>query len=167
MVKTYYLSEEMSATGRKLGNLKGWRSDVAKHLLRKSFDDQEAIASIRQVLETIDEAPGSKANPKELIDDVIELLPKNIRGRARILGYHLLKHVSIDDDGLVRYADGTEGTSIIDHLKYWCSPPSYRASVPADVRKMQELLSKTNAPEAGLHRKDNSAIKPKTNWIAL
>ena len=165
MAKTYYLTDEMCGNGKKLGKLQGWRKEIAKQLLRKGSSDQDVVISIQEVLETIDTVP--KVNLKEAINNIIELLPKNIRGRSRILGYHLIKHVSIDDSGLVRYPDGTEGTSMIDHLKYWCSPPSYRASIPADVDKMQELLTKTNAPEAGHYRKDRSTTTTGTSWIAL
>ena len=97
-----------------------------------------------------------------MIDELIPLLPKAIRNKAKILAHHLIKHINIGSDGQVIYPDGSTGASFIDHLKYFASPPSMRISAPFDVVKMKEILKNTHAPQSSLR---SNVISD--SWISL
>ncbi len=158
MAKTWYLTDDVSQVGKKLGKLSGWRSDVAKALLSNKASDETVAREIRHVLDKMD--GGGKVKEKSLIDEVIPLLPRNIRNKAQLLANHLLKEVEIGEHGQVIYPDGTEGSSLIDHLRYFSSPPSMKARAPFDLDKMREILNSTHAPTLSAN-----ALTPK--WISL
>ena len=152
MAKTWYLTDNVSQLGKKLGNLTGWRAQIAQILVGKQEDDQ-AIGSIRDIVTK------HGGNKDELaVDQLIPLLPKAIRNKAKILAHHLLKHIKIGGNGQVIYPDGTEGASIVDHLKYLCS--TMKSKAPFDIDVMQELLEKTNAPKSCMSTARNK-------WLSL
>ncbi len=159
MAKTYYLTEDISQVGKKLGNLKGWRGEIATAILNTKAEDEAVVGQIHHVLSKT--AGRSEA---ALVDEVIPLLPKAIRSKARILAHHLIKHLKIGEHGQVIYPDGTDGSSFIDHLKYFASPPNLRVVAPFDVDKMREIISKTHAPLTSVRPATRS---PTAAWISL
>jgi hypothetical protein len=97
--KTYYLSESISKEGERLGQLTGWKLDVAKALLSNSSSDQPAdkISEIRNMLDAVltiqgvnisggdgDDGESPRTDSPAQLSQLIDLLPKNIRHRARI-----------------------------------------------------------------------------------
>ena len=158
MAKTYYLSEEISQTGKKLGKLSGWKKEIAKSLLDSKSSENEIIAKIQEVINN------QSGITEYMIDDIIPLLPKNIRNKAKIISNHLLKHIKIGDYGQVIYPDGKQGGSFIDHLKYLCSPSSINVSVPFDIVEMRKLLESTNAPKSCMRTFQSDTV---ANWISL
>ena len=152
--ETWYLTQNVSKLSKKLGKLSGWRKEVAKLLLET---DEEATAKslIAEIVKTTE-------SPNSLISEVLDLLPKRIQGKAKILATHLSKQMKFSDDGRVIYPDGSFGSPLIDILKYFCSPKSglVRVKAPFDVRKMTEYLSETNAPMSATTKSNN-------DWIAV
>ena len=161
MAKTYYLHEEVSKMGKKLGNLTGWRSDIAKVLLASKVEDDTAVNQIRHILAKL-----AVGGDQSLIDETILLLPRSIRNKAKILAHHLLEKskIHIGGNGQVVYPDETEGGSFIDHLKYFCSSSSMKVAAPFDMEKMKQLLKDTNAPITSVRASSST----RTNaWISL
>ena len=155
MAKTYYLTDDISQVGKKLGNLKGWRGEIATAILDTKVEDETVVDQIRHILSKT--AGRSEA---AMVDEVIPLLPKAIRSKAKILAHHLIKQIKIGEHGQVVYPDGTDGSSLIDHLKYFASPPQMRVAAPFDADKMRDIISKTHAPLSSVRR------APST-WISL
>ena len=159
MATTYYLTEDISQTGKKLGSLTGWRKEIAKFILDTKSSEEETTNHIRNL---INGKTGQSENA--MVDELIPLLPKNTRNRAKILAYHLMKHIKIGNNGQVVYPDGTTGASFVDHIKYWCGSFNSRHSTPFDQEKMAQLLEETNAPKSCL-RSIHSVQS--SRWLSL
>lgn len=55
------------------------------------------------------------------LESFISLLPKNIRNKGSVLLHAIKDAVTFDSNGRIIYRDGTLGSSVFDHIKYWCS----------------------------------------------
>ncbi len=146
--KTYYLMDDISPTTKKFDSLEGWRLAIAKVLVRKRIDDAQALSEISSLIKKEKSHDQKKEDGRALLEGFIEILPKNVRTKAKILAHHLIHHITVDESGRVVYPDGRKGGSIIDHLRYFCSPGQFKPPAPDDVDKMTRLLLSTSAPRS-------------------
>ena len=171
-LKTYYLTENMSKTGEKLGTLKGWELEVAKALLAPSAEERDKVALIRKVLEGRGPATNDSENDSpEALAQLIELLPKATRSRARVLLHHLPKSLRVKD-GLVLFPDDTPGSPLIDVLKYYCSPRHFRVPLPQGFQRMNQLLKDAKVPQTAFSTDKSPYIiraspTPSSGWVSL
>ena len=107
---------------------------------------------------------------QDSIKDMPNLLPKNMRGKARIL-VHYLNGISVNDMQRIVYNDGEVGSHVLDLVKYAVSP-FFQKQRPLDWPKFLSLLESLGVPESAIARKVESKIvkpSPKVsildNWI--
>ena len=81
--------------------------------------------------------------------DLPELLPKNMRSKARVLVHYLENGgVAVNDMQRIVYDDGEVGSHMLDLLRYGLS--RFSKSRPLDWPKFQELLNKLGAPKSAV-----------------
>ncbi len=90
-----------------------------------------------------------------------EILPKNMRSRARILLSSLEGKIKLEEgSNRVTYDDNESvGSHIIDHLRYVLSPLKMKSPRPLDSEMFYKLLQKTGVPESVFSRNVESNDK--------
>ena len=142
MAKTYYMTTDISAVGKKLARLSGWEKDVADILVSKDADKISKLLAMLQPL-----ASGEDASINKVFwDEIIPLLPKSIRSKARIFLHHAQRFLKVDKDGLVELGEGTRGSSLLDVLKFYCSPASMPVPLPLGTDAMDQLMRQHHMP---------------------
>lgn len=142
MEKYYAIPEKLLPSDiKKIGKLTGWKKEVVNLLLIRNEDDETIKEKIGLIIKT-DELS------QKTITDFIDILPKNIRNKAKIFIHYLKKLVNIDEDGLIVYPDGEIGNSLLDHVKFWCTSEKINSRKLDDTPKMAQLLEVNKVPLA-------------------
>jgi hypothetical protein len=84
--------------------------------------------------------------------EIVDLLPKNLRRKAKILLHYLKNQLRLDDNSRIIYADGGQGSHLLDLVKYYTTPRSVKLSRPVDAVKFGLLLKQIGVPDAALGR---------------
>lgn len=124
----------------------------------KNDDDDESRQKQRTVVKVLENEPNIAPNKENIID----LLPKAYRSRARIILHYLSKHLNADNRLI--YDDGRTSSHLIDLLKYVLNPLSQY--VPDDGDKFISLMKKSGVPDSvyGSRIAVASALLP---WLSL
>lgn len=98
-------------------------------------------------------SPGN--TPNEL-EQLLEMVPKTYRHKAKVFLNYVMKHISLDDQQRVIYDDEDNndesvGSNIIDIVRYFVSP--YPAERPLDAPRFQEVVEKSGVPMYTLHKR--------------
>ena len=94
-----------------------------------------------------------------------DLLPKNLKARARILLHYLENaNVNVNDVQRIIYADGTVGSHILDLVRYTVAP--FVKTRPLDWPQFKALLENIGVPEAVFGRKivEKDTLSPLSRW---
>ena len=128
-----------------------WLQQQQQQNSQKSF---ETTASTPQVSVT-----SFVEEPKSLTN-ISELLPKNLRNRARMVLYYLENaNIRVNDVQRIVYEDGSLGSHIIDLVRYAISP--FVKTRPLDWPRFKNLLENIGAPKSILAKRNETALK---NW---
>ncbi len=91
-----------------------------------------------------------------------ELLPKNLRNRARmVLQYLENGNATVNDVQRVVYDDGNVGSHIVDLTRYAISP--FMKTRPVDWPQFRNLLEKLNIPSSAIVNRDTTE-SPLSRW---
>ncbi len=105
---------------------------------------------------------GQTSDEGNSLSSLAELMPKNMRSRAKLLLHYLNDNVQLDSRSHVVYSvampDGTtvdqQGSSIADLVRYFISPASHfgqpSASRPLDSPRFAQLLLAVGVPAVAL-----------------
>ena len=129
-VKQYFLIPTSKYTDGKISFSKS-ENDVFQILLSNN-DESTKKQEINRVLNVND---GSKDSfDKQHMDDIIELLPKNLRHKAKILLKCIAPHINLTKSDQVIFDNGVIGQNIYDYLVYTLTPPNsiYKPDEPAN-----------------------------------
>jgi hypothetical protein len=77
-----------------------------------------------------------------------ELLPKNLRNRAKILLHYLEGKVTLNEHERVQYNDGAIGSHLLDIVRYYVSPLS--KARPLDAPQFEQLITNIGVPSSAL-----------------
>ena len=97
MSKTYYLTTDISAIGKKLANLTGWEKEAAELLVSSDEGKVDKLMALIR-LQVSEEDTSNRIDA----DELIALLPRNIRSRARIYLHHPERFLKVTAQGHVR-----------------------------------------------------------------
>lgn len=180
-VDTFFLSKNVPKFVEKLSRLKAeWERDIASALLDSTMDEEEKIAKIKTML------PANRANEEKeaknlMVENVIEMLPKTIRARARILAGHLMKSsANIGDGDVVLLPDFGPTAPLIDVLKFYASPRHLKVPLPQEASKLSQyfidnkfpmsafgsgVLDSMNSPSSSSSSRNES--DQGTKWISI
>ena len=89
--------------------------------------------------------------PKKKNESLEQLLPKNLRGKAKILLHYLNEVLKLDENDRVIYADGYVGSSVLDLIRYFVSP--WVKHRPLDAPRFKDLMNEAGVPESAIARK--------------
>ena len=143
--QTYYLSKNVPKLVKNLSELKAkWERDVAEILLNKELSDEEKLTKIYVVLPA-DEL-GKKADRDAEIEGVINVLPKRIRSRARILARAVLKRATLSDGDLVELPGVGPTAPLIDVLKFFASPRHLNLPLPQQTSLLSYFFLSNKFP---------------------
>ena len=95
------------------------------------------------------------------IDNVIQLIPKNLKNRARQLLLHIKQSNALkwDSTGRIEIQDHTlQATSIVDLVRYATQSNKHSSFIPNKFREFICALSKTNPPLSLLNREAQKLI---------
>lgn len=84
--------------------------------------------------------------PSDSYDIMVELMPKSYKSRARSLLRILRPRLT--SQGRLIYGDDTQGSHIVDLLKYVLSPVQFRHQAPTDIKKFADLLRQADVPQS-------------------
>ena len=92
-----------------------------------------------------------------------ELLPKNLRNRAKVLLHYIDGKIRLSDQQRVIYEDGTTGSHLLDLVRYFTSPLT--KTRPMDSHQFLTLLHKNGVPEhAIVNRSTGKDTNLFSNW---
>lgn len=93
---------------------------------------------------TIETSPAGGATiieeKTENYDTIIELMPKQLRHRSRVLLHYI--RPNINPEGRIIYPDETIGSHAYTLLKYYLTDLPTKQKRPVDAKKFEELLAK-------------------------
>lgn len=93
-------------------------------------------------------------------DDILELLPKAYKSRAKVIVHYL----KLDDQKRVTYANGDKSSHIIDLLKFVLSPIS--KTIPHDASAFYALLADLNVPKT-VYVSRSLPVQKKFSWLSF
>ena len=136
--QTYYLSQDLSPRVKSLSDLsEDWEKQVATVLLGTSGTKADEI---RRLLPSKTERTNNA---------ILDLLPRGIKNRGRILLHHLLPRVSLGDgDVVILPPNGTATAPLIDVLRFFASPKSMRVPVPTGAGHLIEFFRSRGFPQS-------------------
>ena len=94
---------------------------------------------------------------KNNLGNLVDLLPKNLQNRARML-LHYIENVNVNDAQRIVYSDGSVGSHIVDLIRYAVSP--FVKTRPIDWPQFSALLESNNVPVSALVNKGSSEKLP-------
>jgi hypothetical protein len=101
---------------------------------------------------------------KEKKEDIIDLLPKAFRSRAKIILHYLSSR--LQPDNRLMYSNNQASSHIIDLLLYVLNPLSKK--VPGDANEFLNLLKVSGVPESVFSYRQNSHVPIKRKvWLTL
>ena len=147
MSKTYYLTTSVPSAIKQLGNSSGWQREVVDILLsdKTEQDKQDVLRSL------IAQKPESDNNSLK-IDQLLTMMPKNTRSRARIFLHHVLTFLRVRDDGATELDGGILSSPLIDIVRYYCSPISVRVALPVASEHLERTFREHNVPAIAFAR---------------
>lgn len=103
-------------------------------------------------------------SPKELNqeNDIIDLLPKTYRSRAKIILHYLFPY--LNSDKRVVFADGSIGAHVIDYLRFVLN--SIKTHAPPDIGSFMTLLETLGVPDS-VYKKHSVVIPKKSDAVWL
>ena len=157
--ESYYVTKhsDLNAKTRNLLSSKGWRREILDVLLQED-EDKAASDRVNHILSTVLPVTDKRYN------FFIELLPKNIRGKASMLMHYINNVVRVTDEGIVEYDDGSFGSNIIDLLKYFCSSGSIVVKKPFDADRLEQLLKDIGAPLSAFGKRSSVRSESLPTW---
>jgi hypothetical protein len=96
------------------------------------------------------------------------LLPKNQRGKARLLMHYLSPSIKLDSQQRVTYEwNGAQGSNLLDLIKYFTShnDSMIKTPRPIDADDFSRLIRAVGVPEAALGKGRCCASEPR--WITF
>lgn len=98
-----------------------------------------------------EEEEDNKNSDNNEYENMIQLLPKTSRNKARILFHSLKSNLSLDEHGRVKYKDDTVGSPLYDHLKYWTTRIGKEGVLrPLDSDKFINLMVLSSVPKSSV-----------------
>lgn len=94
---------------------------------------------------------GSAPEADEL-DAIVEMMPKQMGRKAKLLVHYIRNHISVSDNGRVIYDDSSIGSHLHDLVKFFVASPMLRVPRPIDAVKFGILLKRLGVPRAALGR---------------
>lgn len=96
------------------------------------------------------------------VSQMAELLPKNLKTRARIILHYLENgNVNINDMQRIVYDDGTIGSHILDLTRYAISP--FLKTRPVDWPQFRDLLDKLGVPNSAIVNRNSDVAGSSSN----
>lgn len=177
-MQKYYLTAEKDV-GKKLQTLlrsTGFRQKLVSLLLNNNLSDEAILEGTKTILmEETKTALGSSV--ETYIDQVINLLPKNLRNRTKMMAPIFQQIVSVDESGRVVYkSTGIKGGYIVDHIRYFLTGSGqFSSAAPEDVGTMRESLRSLQLPKSlfgkgkwpGTETTDGDSNENVDNWISF
>jgi hypothetical protein len=114
------------------------------------------------VTKIIEEEP-VEDKPKEN-EDLLNLLPKTYRSRAKVILHYLLPNIKLNDNKQVVFSDGTVSAHILDYLRYVINP--MRMHAPVDIAKFMALMNNLGVPKT-VYSNHVIYAKDDDNWLTF
>ena len=144
-VETYYLSKDVPKFVKNLSELKTpWEREIAGTLLNQKLNEKEKLLRILAALPEDEDAKEKEKRAE--VEHILELLPKQIRSRSRILMRHLLKRVSLDDGDLVVLPGVGPTAPLIDVLRFFASPRYLKLPLLQQTADLSEFFISQKFP---------------------
>lgn len=154
---------------------------MAKRLMLLESSERQFIPRARAEFVHQPNSLNNANNDGESLDNVesfIALFPKSIRTKGALLLRVLKDYIKVDSNGRVIYEDGTPGSSVYDHVRYFCGTKGKEGTPrPPDAEQFASLMRRAAVPKAALsidkrHILDetspsdfhNSAATSTNNW---
>jgi hypothetical protein len=130
--------------------------------------DEETLPMHREEIVVHEETPETPAPANQVLD----LLPKNQRAKARILMHYLSPSIKLDSQQRVTYEwNGAQGSNLLDLLKYFTSHNDslVKTPRPIDAEDFARLIRSAGVPEAALGkgRCTGSSEQQRVKWITF
>lgn len=171
---TFYLTKDLSSHVKRLSDLKeDWQREVAKLLLNTSLDSRTMASEIHGVTKWAGQTKqGEGPEAEETMRVTLEMLPKGMRGRARILLHHLLPRVRLGDGDVVELPGQGPTAPLIDVVRYFASPFHLKVAPPERLSVLRHFFRHHHFPKSafGPGRLDSPPNTPSSvnnPWISL
>jgi hypothetical protein len=82
---------------------------------------------------------------------MVELLPKNLRNRAKIMLHYLEGKITLNEHERVQYSDGAIGSHLLDLVRYYVSPLA--KARPVDAPKFEAVMQSIGVPASAYVQK--------------
>ena len=125
-------------------------------------------------LETDSENTQSKRSEVKMFSDekkeqklvhLADLLPKNMRSRARMLLHYVENgNVTVNDVQRIVYENGTVGSHILDLTRYAISP--FVKTRPLDWPQFMDLLERLGVPSSALVSRTVNTVAPQNQILS-
>lgn len=105
---------------------------------------------------------------KSEFDAFIELLPKNMQRKASVLVHSIQNYIDMDDNGRIIYEDGSVGSSVFDHIRYWISNQGKEGiRRPVDFEQFAKLLRDKGVPKSAIAKDKQHFLDSVQKWKKL
>lgn len=124
---------------------------MAKRIMLLPIQDKTLIPQQRaSSFDSVNNTNGEGESPPNL-ESFLNLLPRNIRSKGSLLLGVLKDYIKVDSNGRIKYDDGTWGSSIYDHVRYFCGNAGKEGTPrPVDFNEFVKLMHKAGVPKAAL-----------------
>ena len=86
------------------------------------------------------------------LSDMVEILPKNLRNKARVLLHYIEGKVTLNAHERIVYGDGHVGSYLLDIVRYYVSP--LVKTRPLDAPRFEKLMLEIGVPTSAIGRRD-------------
>jgi len=93
-----------------------------------------------------------------------EILPKNLRNRARMLLHYLDGKVKLDTHERIVYSDNHVGSYLLDMVRYYVSP--FVKTRPLDAPRFEKILHEIGVPSSAIVRSNVSPSSQSNDVLA-
>ncbi len=128
---------------------------IASLLLDSNLSETEKLSQIKKTIQKLEskseiDRDATKVNNDEELHGVhqfiMELLPKQQKGKGNIFLHYLLKNVTLTPDNRVLYPDGEVGSSVLDVVRYFVTSIKLPVKMPVDGIKLANLIHEWSFP---------------------
>ena len=127
-----------------------WLGTINKESVQENVDTNKSVQENKSLVNFHKEV-----EEKKLVH-LAELLPKNMRSRARIVLHYLENgNVTVNDLQRIVYHNGSVGSHIIDLTRYAVSP--FMKTRPVDWPQFHALLQNLGVPSSSLANKGETS----------
>ena len=109
----------------------------------------------------VEGAENSFAEKAMNFSTLVELLPKNLRNKARILVHYLENKITLNEHQRIVYENGEVGSYLLDMIRYYVSPLVKQR--PVDAPDFESVLKNLGVPSSALARNIETNILDK--WL--